>query len=171
ADYLPRLNLVGAAGLNAGSADYLTRDGSRRYQAGVVVSWPFLDIGRVGARVSADRARADEARASYDARLLRAVEEAETSIAVYTQSRARVGFLVEAARASERAAELARIRFREGMADFLSVLEAERTLLDAQNQLTAARVDAAQALVNLYQATGQGLEGEGAAPAALANGR
>lgn len=163
ADYLPRLSLVGAAGLNAGSADYLTRDGARRYQAGVVVSWPFLDMGRVGARVSADRARADQARASYDAQLLRAVEEAETSIAVYTQARARVGYLSEAARAGERAAELARIRFREGLADFLSVLEAERTLLDAQNQLTAARVDAAQALVNVFQATGQGIE-DGAAP-------
>lgn len=164
ADYLPRFNLVGSAGLNAGSADYLTRDGARRYQAGVVVSWPFLDIGRVGARVSADRARADQARASYSAQLLRAVEEAETSIVVYTQARARVGFLVEASRASERAAELARIRFREGLADFLSVLEAERALLDAQNQLTAARVDAAQALVSLYQATGQGTDLEDAAP-------
>jgi multidrug efflux system outer membrane protein len=74
-----------------------------------------------------------------------------------------VGYLAEAARASERAAELARIRFREGMADFLSVLEAERALLDAQNQLTAARVDAARSLIDVYQATGQGVEAEGGA--------
>ncbi len=77
--------------------------------------------------------------------------------AIHERTRARLGFLAEAARASERAAELARIRFREGVADFLSVLDAERSLLDAQNQLTAARVDAALSLVDVYQATGQGL--------------
>jgi multidrug efflux system outer membrane protein len=160
AELMPRLSLVGAAGLNAGAADDLSRDGARRYQAGVVVSWPFLDLGRVRARVGADRARADQAQAAYAGSVLRALAEAETSIAVYANSRARVDHLAEAARASERAAELARIRFREGVADFLSVLDAERTLLDAQNQLAAARVDAARALVDVYQATGQGVEEE-----------
>ncbi|HEU4455519.1 MAG TPA: TolC family protein [Longimicrobium sp.] len=62
----------------------------------------------------------------------------------------------------------ARICFREGVADFLTVLDAERSLLDAQNQLTAARVDAALSLVDVYQATGQGVaageDGERVAP-------
>jgi len=157
AGYMPRLSLVAGAGLTTGAADDLARSGAERYNAGVQVSWPFLDMGRVRARVGAERAREDQARARYDASVLRALEEAETSLTVYERTRARLGFLAEAARASERAAELARIRFREGVADFLSVLDAERSLLDAQNQLTAARVDAALSLVDVYQATGQGV--------------
>ncbi|HEU4455522.1 MAG TPA: TolC family protein [Longimicrobium sp.] len=157
AGYMPRLSLIAGAGLTSGAADDWVRDGAQRYTAGVQVSWPFLDMGRVRARVGSERAREEEARALYSASVLRALERAETSLAVYERTRARLGFLAEAARASERAAELARIRFREGVADFLSVLDAERSLLDAQNQLTAARVDAALSLVDVYQATGQGV--------------
>lgn len=160
AGYMPRLSLIAGAGLTSGAADDWVRDGAQRYTAGVQVSWPFLDMGRVRARVGSERAREDEARARYSASVLRALERAETSLAVYERTRARLGFLGEAARASERAAELARIRFREGVADFLSVLDAERSLLDAQNQLAAARVDAARALVDVYEATGQGAAAE-----------
>ncbi|HEU0052314.1 MAG TPA: TolC family protein, partial [Longimicrobium sp.] len=112
AAYLPRLSLIAGAGLTSGAADDFGADGSERYSAGVQVSWPFLDMGRVRARAGAERAREDEARARYSASVLRALEEAETSMAVYERTRARLGFLAEAARASERAAELARIRFR-----------------------------------------------------------
>jgi multidrug efflux system outer membrane protein len=164
AAYLPRVNLVATAGLTAGGAGDLGRDGAERYGAGVTFTWPLLDLGRTRARVGTERAREDAARAAYSASVLRALEEAESSLAVYERSRARLDLLGEAARAAERAAELARIRFREGVADFLSVLDAERSLLDVQNQLVAARLEAALSLVDVYQATGQGPDAEGAVP-------
>ena len=57
----------------------------------------------------------------------------------------------EAAAASERAAELARMRFAGGVADFLQVLDAERTQLEAQDRLVRGRGAAAQALVEVYR--------------------
>jgi multidrug efflux system outer membrane protein len=60
----------------------------------------------------------------------------------------------EAASASERAAELARLRFSGGVSDFLQVLDAERTQLEAQDQLAQARTDAATAFAALYKALG-----------------
>jgi multidrug efflux system outer membrane protein len=154
ADYLPRLAVVGGMGLAATSFDSLGRGGASRYQAGVAVSWPFLNAGRVRSRVDLSRARAEEARAAYRATALRALEEAETALTTYDRARARLGSLADAAQASEHAAQLAQLRFTEGVTDFLPVLDAQRTLLDAQSQLAAARADAASALVEVYRAVG-----------------
>ncbi len=60
----------------------------------------------------------------------------------------------DAASASERAAELARARFSGGVADFLQVLDAERTQLEAQDQLAQGRTEAATAYAALYKALG-----------------
>ena len=57
-------------------------------------------------------------------------------------------------RASARAAELARLRFEGGVADFLQVLDAERTQLDAEDQLAQAHTDAATSYAALYKALG-----------------
>jgi multidrug efflux system outer membrane protein len=62
--------------------------------------------------------------------------------------------LEEASAASERAAELARLRFAEGITDFLQVLDAERTQLEAQDLLAQSRTDAAIAYAALYKAVG-----------------
>jgi multidrug efflux system outer membrane protein len=57
-------------------------------------------------------------------------------------------------RASTRASELAQQRFDAGLTDFLQVLDAQRTLLDAENQLAQAHTAAATALVGVYKSVG-----------------
>jgi outer membrane protein TolC len=69
-------------------------------------------------------------------------------------ARERLERLQEASAASERAADLARLRFKEGVTDFLQVLDAERTELDAQDRLAQGRIDAATAYAALYKAVG-----------------
>jgi outer membrane protein TolC len=86
--------------------------------------------------------------------VLSAEAEVETALARYRAATVRVGRIQGAAAASERAAELARVRFSEGVADFLQVLDAERTQLDAENQLAQARTAAATAYAGLYKAVG-----------------
>jgi NodT family efflux transporter outer membrane factor (OMF) lipoprotein len=154
ADYLPRLALGGAAGYTGTTVESLGETGTPRYVIGPVISWPALDIGRVRAGVEAARADEAEARARYEQTVLRARGEAQTSLVAYNRARERLERLAEAAAASERAAELARLRFEEGASDFLQVLDAERTLLDAQDRLAAGRADATLALVRVYRALG-----------------
>jgi len=72
----------------------------------------------------------------------------------YQKARGRLERLDESAAASERAAELARLRFEGGVADFLQVLDAQRTVLDAQDRLAQGRTDATTALVEVYRAIG-----------------
>ena len=77
-----------------------------------------------------------------------------TSLSRYRAARVRVERLDEASAASERAAELARLRFSEGITDFLQVLDAQRTQLEAEDRLAQGRTDAATAYAALYKALG-----------------
>jgi outer membrane protein TolC len=87
--------------------------------------------------------------------VLAAEQEVQTALVRYRTAGSRVGRLDDAAAASARAAELARVRFTEGVTDFLQVLDAERTELDAQNQLAQGRTDAATAYAALVKALGR----------------
>jgi NodT family efflux transporter outer membrane factor (OMF) lipoprotein len=154
ADYLPRVTVGGSAGYSAADLGGLGDEGSFRYAVGPVISWPALNLGRVKARVDASRARAAEAEAQYSQTVLRALQEVETSLVRYRTARTRVERIQDAATASARAAELARLRFEGGVADFLQVLDAERTQLDAEDQLAQAHTDAATSYAALYKALG-----------------
>jgi len=154
ADYLPRVSIGGSAGYTATSFGTLADQGTFRYAVGPVVSWPLLNLGRVKAGVDVARAQEEEADAQYRRTVLAAEQELATALAGYGGARTRVERLEDAAAASERAAELARLRFSEGASDFLQVLDAERTQLEAQDQLARGKSDAAIAYVALYQALG-----------------
>jgi NodT family efflux transporter outer membrane factor (OMF) lipoprotein len=154
ADYLPRLSIGGAAGYTAGEFNALGDHGTFRYAVGPVITWPALTLGRIKARVDQSSARAREAQTQYDVTVLRALQDVESSLVRYRTARGRLENLRNAADASERAAELARLRFTGGVADFLQVLDAERTQLEAQDQLAQSRTDAATAYASLYKALG-----------------
>jgi NodT family efflux transporter outer membrane factor (OMF) lipoprotein len=154
ADYLPRITVGGSAGYSASELGGLGDAGTFRYAVGPLVSWPLLNLGRVKARVDQSRARAEAADAQYAQTVLRALQEVETGLSRYRTSRVRVDRIRDAAEASARAADLARLRFEGGVADFLQVLDAERTQLDAEDQLAQAHTDAATSYAALFQALG-----------------
>jgi outer membrane protein, multidrug efflux system len=154
ADYLPRLNVGGSAGFTSDELGDLGGDGTFRYAVGPFVTWPFLNLGRVKARAELARSLEAEARAQYDQTVLQALEDVESSLVVYRTALGRVQQVREAAEASARAADLARLRFTGGVADFLPVFDAERTQLETENQLAQARTGASTAYAALYKALG-----------------
>lgn len=153
-EYLPRLTIGGSAGYTSAEFGSIGNDGTFRYAVGPMITWSGLNLGRIKAGVNASRAREEEARARYGQTVLNAMEDIENSVSRYRTSRERVERLAEASAASERAAELARLRFTEGVTDFLQVLDSERTQLESQDQLARGRTDAAIAYAALYQAVG-----------------
>ena len=154
AEYLPRLAIAGSAGYTGNTFESLGNQGTPRYTFGPVVSWPALDLGRVRAGVDAARAEETEAKARYEQTVLRSLEEVESALTTYRKARQRLQHLEDAAAASERAAELARLRYVEGASDFLPVLDAERTLLDRQDARALGRTEAMTGLVAVYRALG-----------------
>lgn len=154
AEYMPRVSLSAGAGYVGSRLDALGNRGTSRYVVGPIVSWPILDFARVKAGVDAARAAESEATTRYSQAVLRGRGEIETSLIAYRRARERLQHLEDAAAASERAAEIARLRYTEGASDFLQVLDAERTLLEAQDRLALGRTSAASALVAAHQALG-----------------
>jgi len=154
ADYLPRITVGASAGFSSSTLDSFGKSGTFRYAVGPGLSWPLLNLGRVKAGVDASRARSDEAAAQYAQTVLLAREDLENALVRYRAARERVTRFEEAAGSSRRAAELARLRFSDGVADFLQVLDAERTQLDAESQLAQGRTAAATAYAALYKALG-----------------
>jgi len=154
ADYLPRIGVGASTGYTADRVQSLTRTGTSRITFGPVVSFPLLDLGRVRQRVSVVQALQAEAQTRYTATVLRAQEESQTGVVAYDRARERVRLLSEAVKSSEHALALAQQRFEAGLTDFLQVLDAQRTTLDAESQLANAQTAASTALVALYKATG-----------------
>ena len=157
ADLFPRLTLSGFIGFIAGDADELGESTSRAWSITPVLSWAGFDSG-VRARLLAAEARADGALAAYERTVLRALEETDNALVAYAQSRRRLEAAIEQAAASRRAAELARIQYREGALDFLRLLDAERTVLEAEDQVASAETELNTAVVQIYRALGGGWE-------------
>ena len=152
ADYLPRITLVGGYGTAASDFDRIGGRGTSRFAVGPVISWPLLNLGRVRANADAVAARKDAAQATYDQTVLRGLEEVAAVSVRYRTARTRLERLEAAAQASQRAADLARLRFEGGIADFLQVLDADRTQLATQDLLAQGRMEAATAYVDVYRA-------------------
>ena len=163
AGYLPRVSIAATAGYTSLTAGAFANTGTGRYAVGPVVSWPALNLGRVKADVDEAANAEAAAREHYEQSVLAAAAEVRTTIAAYNAARERLAYLEESAAASERAAELARIRYQEGASDFLQVLDAERTLLGAQDQLALGRTASITALVAVHRARGTWPGNEGAA--------
>lgn len=164
ADLFPRVSFVGSVGLASAEASELGDAGTGTRFIGPALSWAALDLGRVRARIAQAQARAGASLAAYEQSVLRALEEVESSLATHTGTRDRLAHASRAARASTTAADLAKFRFENGAIDFLEVLEAERSRLEAEDRLARTRADAATSLVALYKALGGGGSFDGQPP-------
>jgi multidrug efflux system outer membrane protein len=130
--------------------------GSEAYSVGPRISWPALDLGRIYARIKAADARAEASLANYEQTVLNALEETENALISYSQERNRRNLLASAAQASEQAMQLANLRYREGVADFLTVLDSEARLRQDQVLLAQSETATAIALTAVYKALGGG---------------
>lgn len=152
ADFFPHVTLLGTYGWTAQLASDLGRAVANRWSYGPSLSWSFLDIGRVRQRVLAQKARAGGAVALYEDTVLRALEETENGFTGYRAANQSAGMLEQAVVAARAATQLAQARFDAGAADTLTVLDAERSQLDLEDQLATAEAQRATALAALYKA-------------------
>ena len=160
ADLFPRVTFNGNIGLQANTFAGLGKGGADTWAFGPSITWAALDYGHVRSRMQAAGAQSDAALAAYERTVLTALEETENVLVDYSRELARREFLRESERASETAATLARQRYENGATDFLTELDAERVLYEAQDQLAQSNTRTATALVAVYKSLGGGWEFE-----------
>jgi outer membrane protein, multidrug efflux system len=156
ADRFPRISLSGLLGLNSNRGASLFASRNDAYSLGVSMSWAAFDFGRVSARVEGAQARSQRSLLIYEQTVLSALEETENALSGYTRSAQQAAELFIAASSARQAADIARKRYAAGSTDQLTMLDAERQLLAARDQLAQAEVGTATALVDIYRAFGGG---------------
>jgi multidrug efflux system outer membrane protein len=154
ADLYPRITITGVLGLLAGRGNIFGSGDSRAWAVTPALQWSAFDLGSGRARLRGAHAATAEALAGYEQTMLLALEETETALVTYRQRQERLVKLTDEVRESARAAGIARLRYREGVSEFLTLLDAERTQLQAESSAAQAEADLFTALVGLYRAVG-----------------
>ncbi|WP_242123580.1 TolC family protein [Sphingobium sp. Sx8-8] len=156
ADLYPRITLGGAIGTTAIGGGDIFGGGPFRWLLGPLINWAFPNQEPIRARIAAAKADSNASLAAFDGTVLRALEETETALSVYAHALERRDTLRAAREAADRAARISLARQREGQIDFLTVLDAQRTLAAAQSDLASADRAVAFAQVDLFRALGGG---------------
>lgn len=156
ADFFPHITLGGFVGFLSGQSNNFGGPASRAWSYMPSITWNGLNVERVRSNLHASEARADAAEANYRRTVLQAVEDVDNAVVNYNAEHARVEQLMAQADQSRRAAELARVRYREGATGYLELLDAERVQLSAEDALAQSESAIDTRAVALYKALGGG---------------
>lgn len=168
----PSFRLGGSLGLSALTLGTLTNGASLASSLLASVSVPLFDGGAAVARVRAQEAALEQARASYQGTVLAALKDVEDALVSLQGNQERLVHLQAASAAAANAELLARQRYESGLIDFRAVLDTQRTLLSTQDSVAATQASLSADLVRLYKSLGGGWAPEEAdAAGSVATGR
>lgn len=156
AAFFPRISLTTSLGSASTELSGLFKDGSWGFTLAPQALMPIFDLGRNQAALDASKASREAAVAQYEKAIQVAFREVSDALA----GRATLGEQIQAQQSlvqseSERL-RLAELRYRNGVASFLEVLDAQRSLFAAQQALTQTRLARQLNQVALYKALGGG---------------
>ena len=158
AEYFPRFMLLGSAGRQATQLHDLTLSMGNFFSVGPAISLPVFTGGRIRSNVALQSSRWKQAQIVYRSAVLAALEETEDALANYSFEQERRDRLQAAVSRNRTAAQLSRDRYTSGLADFLTVLDAERQLYSSEDLLAQSQIAVTTRLVGLYKALGGGWE-------------
>jgi NodT family efflux transporter outer membrane factor (OMF) lipoprotein len=156
ADLFPKFFLTGAAGYESVSAGDWFAGGSRFWSLGPTVQWKIFDAGRIRANIKVQNARQEQALAQYEKTVLSSFEDAENALVGYAKEQVRRRSLEDAVKSSRETLRLANQLYSNGLANFINVLDAERSLYQAEDQLVQSDHAVSENLISLYKALGGG---------------
>lgn len=152
----PQFTLTGAYGSESHELkDFLTSP-AEIWEYGFDVVQAVFDAGRITYLVAETTAIRNEALAKYRQTILTAFQEVDNALVVCEMNKKLVVEHIKQVKILEEYLHLATLRYNEGEVDYLNVLDAERTLFDAQLNLAQSQADNFTAVVNLYSALGGG---------------
>ncbi len=158
ADLYPSVSIGASVGSTGFRLDDFFGGGPLRWVAGSLLSWSFPNQESIRARIDGATADSQAALAAFDGTVLQALSETESALSNYAQNLDRRVALAAARDRAESVARIVRAQAREGRADSLALLDAERTYADAQAQLAESESRVVNAQVDLFKALGGGWE-------------
>lgn len=156
ADYYPKISLSGALGFDSLTTGKLFTKSAFQSSGTGSLQWRLFDFGKVDAEVAQARGANAEALADYRASVLKAVQDVENAFTALVQSRLRQTEVSEEVDALQQARALSQIAYEAGSITLTDVLDADRQLLTARDELQTARTDVARSAVATFRALGGG---------------
>jgi NodT family efflux transporter outer membrane factor (OMF) lipoprotein len=156
AELFPKLSLGGSIGLEALNSGELFTSDAGAWSFGPRLSWPVFRAGAIRKNVAVQSARQEQALLAYEAAVLGALEEVENALVSFAAERRRKESLEQAADAAHQAYDLARVKYESGLTDFTHLLDAQRSLLALEDELSSSDGTLAANLVRLYKSLGGG---------------
>lgn len=160
ADLFPKFSLTGLAGVQSVTADNWFDYASKYWDAGPTVQWELFEAGSIVANIHVQNARQEQALNNYEQTVLTALEDVENALTAYAREQVRRKSLTRSVDADQQALDLSTQLYKNGLTDFLRVLDSETALYSAQDALVQSDQAVSLDLVQLYKALGGGWEGE-----------
>jgi NodT family efflux transporter outer membrane factor (OMF) lipoprotein len=155
-DYYPKISLSGALGVDSLNSGHLFTAPAFQAVGVGALRWRLFDFGKINAEVAQARGVYAEALAVYRQAALRAAEDVENAFSLLSRTEAYQSELRAQVEALVKARDLSEQAYRAGSITLTDVLDADRQLLAAQDELDASKADAARAAVVVFRALGGG---------------
>jgi NodT family efflux transporter outer membrane factor (OMF) lipoprotein len=156
AEYYPQVSISALLGFSSLGSAGLLSSAAFQPQAALGLRWRLFDFGRVDAEVAQAKGANAEALALYRKSMLHATEDVENSVVTLTQLEAQHAQLAQQVSAQTRARDAAEESYKGGLVGLYEVLEEDRQLLAARDQLARVHADDARAAVATFRALGGG---------------
>jgi multidrug efflux system outer membrane protein len=156
AQYFPSISLTGLFGFASEALSDLLQNSANTWNIGGSALGPIFTGGRISGQVRASEAVQRQALVAYLQTVQTAFREVDDALVDVQKSRAQLVAEGRRVQALEDYARLARLRYDGGYASYIEVLDAQRTLFDAELQYVAVQGDVYASLVGTYKAMGGG---------------
>ena len=154
ASFFPSVTLTGSYGTSSMSADNLFEWSSRQWSLGPSVSMPIFKGGRLKAETEARQAEYTGALEEYRKRVLTAFGEVENALADIRLRQEQSAAQQKLLKAARQATNISIQRYKEGLVNFLEVIDTERSRLQAERDAIEIQSEELIAVVHLIKATG-----------------
>ncbi|MEM4408067.1 MAG: TolC family protein, partial [Candidatus Caldarchaeum sp.] len=156
ADLFPKFTISSTVGFQAGGIGSLLSWANRFWSIGASFLWRIFDTASVFYNIELQKALREQEIIAYKRTILTALQEVENALIAAAKEEERKSALQRAVEANRRAVRLATELYTEGQTDFLSVLDAQRSLYSSEDSLVQSAGNLSINLISLYKALGGG---------------
>ncbi|MEO5374925.1 MAG: efflux transporter outer membrane subunit [Alphaproteobacteria bacterium] len=155
----PSIQLSGERGYSSRALSTLLQPSSALYTLAANLTAPIFDGGRLRGAVAVAEARREELTQTYLQAIVNALRDVEDALAASRWTAEQEAAQTAAVASAREASRLAETRYRDGLVDYATVLDTQRTLLQSRDTLVTLRLARLDAAVGLFKALGGGVEG------------
>ncbi len=156
AQYFPTISLTGLLGFASNDLSKLFTSSGFAWAYGAPITAPIFTAGAIAGQVKAAEAVQQQLVIRYQQAIQTAFREVDDSLVDQKRSREQLEALGRQVGTLSKYARIAKLRFDEGYTSYLEVLDAERSLFNAQLSYAQTQGTIFQSLVNVYKAIGGG---------------